>query len=70
MNLKSLVVLTVVASAAPLVTAGPLAYAICQTGVSLVYSFLFVGSRSNLLVHQAVMSWPVHAMVAPGSSSA
>ncbi|KAF8132063.1 hypothetical protein EV363DRAFT_1329745 [Boletus edulis] len=32
MNIKSLAALTLAASAAPLVAAGPLAYALCQTG--------------------------------------
>ncbi|KAF8554845.1 hypothetical protein OG21DRAFT_1508491 [Imleria badia] len=32
MNLKSLAALTLAASAAPLAAAGPLAYALCQTG--------------------------------------
>ena len=35
MNLKSLAALTLAASAAPLAVAGPLAYALCQTGVFL-----------------------------------
>ncbi|KIJ15626.1 hypothetical protein PAXINDRAFT_76972 [Paxillus involutus ATCC 200175] len=44
MNLKSLVVLTVVASAAPLVTAGPLAYAICQTGCNVLACACYGGA--------------------------
>ncbi|KAF9237865.1 hypothetical protein BU15DRAFT_75666 [Melanogaster broomeanus] len=36
MNFKSLAALTLVASAAPLTMAGPLAYGLCQTGCNVL----------------------------------
>ncbi|KAF8845956.1 hypothetical protein BDN67DRAFT_960610 [Paxillus ammoniavirescens] len=44
MNLKSLVALTVAASAAPLVTAGPLAYGLCQTGCNVLVCACYAGA--------------------------
>ncbi|KIJ15618.1 hypothetical protein PAXINDRAFT_11736 [Paxillus involutus ATCC 200175] len=44
MNLKSLAVLTAVASAAPLVMAGPLAYGLCQTGCNALVGVCYAGA--------------------------
>ncbi|KIJ15625.1 hypothetical protein PAXINDRAFT_169066 [Paxillus involutus ATCC 200175] len=43
MNLKSLVALTVAASATPLVMAGPIAYGLCQTGCNSLLGACYAG---------------------------
>ncbi|KIK80004.1 hypothetical protein PAXRUDRAFT_159823 [Paxillus rubicundulus Ve08.2h10] len=44
MNFKALAALTVAASAAPLVTAGPLAYGLCQTGCNVLVGACYAGA--------------------------